>query len=68
MGHNAILIPQAPALNGHWETPPTETLRPHWQAQWIWLPTGNNADMLLARRTFTLSDKPDRAILFVSAS
>ncbi len=68
MGHNAILIPQAPALNGHWETPPTETLRPHWQAQWIWLPTGNNADMLLARRTFTLSDKPDRAILFISAS
>lgn len=45
--------PQEPAVN--------------WRAQWIWLPEGEGADVLLARRVFTLDDRPARAILAITA-
>ena len=37
------------------------------QAQWIWLPADVESDMLLARKTFTLPEKPRRAILSITA-
>jgi alpha-L-rhamnosidase len=41
---------------------------PQWRAQWIWLPAGEPADMLLARKALTLTSKPARAVLSVTAS
>jgi alpha-L-rhamnosidase len=53
---------------GHWGTPLEPSLAPNWQAQWIWLPESSDADMLLARKTFTLPEVPDKAVLSITAS
>jgi len=39
-----------------------------WRAQWIWLPEGEDADMMLARKAFTLPKKPGHAELSITAS
>ena len=53
---------------GYWGEPLEPSLAPNWQAQWIWLPKGSVADMLLARKTFVLSEAPGRAVLAITAS
>ncbi len=53
---------------GYWGTALEPSLAPKWQSQWIWLPESSEADMLLARKTFTLSEAPDRAVLSITAS
>lgn len=45
-----------------------EAPRPSWRAQWIWMPQSEDSDMCLARKAFTLPDKPDRAVLSITAS
>ncbi|TWU30857.1 alpha-L-rhamnosidase-related protein [Novipirellula artificiosorum] len=40
---------------------------PSWRAQWIWTPDGEDADMLLARKDFTLSEIPQQASLSITA-
>ena len=52
---------------GHWGMPLESSHVPRWQAQWIWLPETSDADMLLARKTFTLSQAPDKAVLSITA-
>ena len=59
---------QHPEVAGHWGTPLDKPLLPDWQAQWIWLPEDADADMLLARKSFTLPDIPDRATLSITAT
>ena len=48
-----------------------EILQPEeWKAKWIWLPGVANHErnhMMLARKTFALSAKPDKACLYISA-
>jgi len=39
-----------------------------WRAQWIWLPETDTGEMLLARKTFALSEVPSRARLAITAS
>ncbi len=39
-----------------------------WNAQWIWLPPKVESNVLLARRSFTLSELPTNAILKITAS
>ena len=39
-----------------------------WEAQWIWMPKSIQSDVMLARRSFTLEDIPEEAILRISAS
>jgi hypothetical protein len=58
-------LPAQPA--GQWGTPLEDSHLPNWRAQWIWLPQTSTADMLLARKTFTLPDAPDEAILSITA-
>jgi len=45
-----------------------EAPAPSWRAQWIWLPDNVEADMLLARKSFTLPENPARAVLSITAS
>ncbi|MCF7849889.1 MAG: alpha-L-rhamnosidase N-terminal domain-containing protein [Kiritimatiellales bacterium] len=42
-------------------------LATNWRAQWIWLPEGEEADMMLARKTFALAEKPETANLSITA-
>ena len=51
-----------------WGFPLGEAPATSWQAQWIWMPEGVDADMLLARKAFTLPEKPARAVLSITAS
>ncbi len=53
---------------GHWGTPLEDPPEPSWQAQWIWMPESEDADMLLARKAFTLPVNPERAELSITAS
>ncbi|MEX0321782.1 MAG: alpha-L-rhamnosidase N-terminal domain-containing protein [Puniceicoccaceae bacterium] len=39
-----------------------------WQASWIWAPEDQGVEMLLARKAFALKQKPESAILRISAS
>lgn len=39
-----------------------------WEAQWIWMPKSIQSDVMLARRSFTIEDIPEEAILRISAS
>jgi len=39
-----------------------------WQAQWIWMAQDEASDMMLARRTFTLSTLPEQTQLSITAS
>jgi hypothetical protein len=39
-----------------------------WQAQWIWTPENIVSDMMLARRSFDLSDQPKSALLRIAAT
>lgn len=57
-----------PEVTGHWGLPFGEAPAPSWRGQWIWVPESEDADMLLARKAFTLSDKPARAFLSITAS
>ncbi len=61
-------VVQSAELAHPWGIPPGQAPAPPWRAQWIWLPAGEDADMLLARRTFTLSAQPTRAVLSITAS
>ena len=66
-----VMLPAASTLlaqpAGHWGTPLESSYVPRWQAQWIWLPETSDADMLLARKTFTLPRAPDKAVLSITA-
>lgn len=62
----ASILQAQPA--GYWGTPLEPSHVPIWQAQWIWLPETSEADMLLARKTFTLTEAPNNAILSITAS
>ncbi len=66
-----VVLPAAGTLlaqpAGHWGTPLESSHVPRWQAQWIWLPEPSDADMLLARKTFTLPQAPDKAVLSITA-
>ena len=53
---------------GYWGTPLEDSRVPNWLAQWIWLPEIAEADMLLARKTFTLPEVPDEAVLSITAT
>jgi len=39
-----------------------------WRAQWIWLDEGTSSDVMLARRFFELTERPEKALLRISAS
>ncbi|TXG39070.1 Bacterial alpha-L-rhamnosidase [Seonamhaeicola maritimus] len=39
-----------------------------WKAQWIWLPESVKNDVMLARRNFTLSKKPESSKFLITAS
>ncbi|TWT78889.1 Bacterial alpha-L-rhamnosidase [Planctomycetes bacterium CA13] len=45
-----------------------ELPKPQWRASWIWMPNGDEADMLLARKDFMLADQPEQAMLSITAS
>ncbi len=62
-----VLTAQPPARSGAGDSAPTEAPVPTWRAQWIWLPEREDADMLLARRTFTLADQPQQATVAITA-
>ena len=64
----STLPAQQPEVAGHWGLPFGEAPAPSWRAQWIWLPENEDADMLLARKRFTLSSEPVRALLSITAS
>ncbi len=40
----------------------------NWKAQWIWMPENEESDVMLARRSFDLSEKPNTSKLRISAS
>ncbi|MCP4781931.1 MAG: hypothetical protein GY903_06660 [Fuerstiella sp.] len=56
-----------PTIAGHWSFSSDKASAPDWRAQWIWMPKGEDIDMLLARKTFVLSDSPERASLSITA-
>lgn len=39
-----------------------------WSAQWIWFPSEENSDVLLARKNFSLEKKPDKTTCAITAS
>jgi len=39
-----------------------------WQAQWIWMPDDLESDMMLARRSFELPERPENAWLRITAT
>lgn len=45
-----------------------EAFAPDWRAQWVWMQENVDADMLLARKVFALSERPERAMLSITAS
>jgi len=58
-----------PGVRGIWKQP-GEMLPPvlPWKAQWIWMGEEYASDMMLARRGFDLPDKPDEALLRITAT
>jgi hypothetical protein len=56
-------------IQGHWQkNGQLEVEALDWKAQWIWHPSGVNSDILLARRSFDLSEIPGKAIVKITAS
>lgn len=53
---------------GRWGSTLADSDLPKWKAQWIWLPNDSAADMLLARKRFTLREVPERAFLSITAT
>jgi alpha-L-rhamnosidase len=54
-------------MNGIWiNTPGQKKDSVQWTASWIWM--DSNKTMMLARKTFNLSEKPEKAILRITAS
>ncbi len=51
-----------------WYTPNDEMPKYEWQAQWIWLKDSINSDVMLARKTFELTNLPNEALLRITAS
>ena len=43
-------------------------LNSNWKAQWIWMPENVESDVMLARRSFSLSEQPKTSRLRISAS
>jgi len=58
-----------PGVKGIWGQPgePLPALPP-WQAQWIWMGEETPTNMMLARKTFELSDHPESAYLRITAT
>lgn len=56
-------------VKGYWsqKTLPKGFLK-NWEAQWIWLPKDMQKDVMLARRSFVLSEKPKSSKLRITAS
>ena len=56
------------AVTGQWRFSSDKSFAPNWRAHWIWIPEDEDVDMLLVRKTFALSEQPDRAVLSITAS
>tara|TARA_R110002049_G_scaffold45604_2_gene132913 strand:+ start:15096 stop:17678 length:2583 start_codon:yes stop_codon:yes gene_type:complete len=54
-------------VTGYWTTD-SSSFNSDWQAQWIWMPEKFETDVMLARRSFNFSNKPESAKLRISAS
>ncbi len=65
----SVFTQQAGGITKYWTVAP-DSLRPKkWQAYWIWHqgdPKATNQTML-ARKSFTITDKPTKAIVYISA-
>ncbi len=55
-------------VKGFWTTNSEEIYKINWQAQWIWMPDKIENDIMLARRSFNLTEIPKSSILRISAS
>ena len=54
------------AVKGIWVPPEKAIPSKDWKAQWIWLST--ESPMMLSRKSFELSDQPQKAILKITAT
>lgn len=58
-----------PGVEGFWQdSARQEKSEVNWQAQWIWMSEEIESDVMLARRSFTLPERPERARLHVTAT
>ncbi|HUV14133.1 MAG TPA: alpha-L-rhamnosidase N-terminal domain-containing protein, partial [Acidobacteriota bacterium] len=66
---NAVEMGIQPGVRGVWKQS-GESLSPvlPWKAQWIWMDEDIASDMMLARRSFDLTDKPEEARLRITAT
>ncbi len=64
----SALQAQSPTGGKDWGISQDDATATNWRAQWIWMPEDEDADMLLARKTFRLSGKKERAVLSITAS
>lgn len=65
----AQVSPYPNQISGIWMQPnDSEPETFEWKAQWIWLEEKLEADVLLARRTFTCYQIPEKALLRITAS
>ncbi|MCP3891049.1 MAG: hypothetical protein GY702_19610 [Desulfobulbaceae bacterium] len=55
-------------VKGIWYSETDEIPAFQWEAQWIWLQEKMDADVMLARRTFSLSEVPQKAQVRITAS
>ena len=58
----------SPLVKGSWVSPEDNAKPYDWEAQWIWLDEETSSDVMLARRSFKLSDLPDQAELRITAT
>lgn len=69
--HFCLIAPDAAGQVRHLYPSHGESLQPgEWRGKWIWLPGVSNQErnhMMLARKTFALSSKPDKAYLYITA-
>jgi hypothetical protein len=67
-GHSQV-SPLPQNAKGIWqEDNKLDTKKIDWNAQWIWLPQDIESNVLLARRSFNLSEESSSAILKITAS
>ena len=57
-----------PGVKGIWFPVSKHDSSFQWNAQWIWVDNENKRDMMLARRSFDLSELPQKAVLRITAS
>ena len=57
------------SVTGEWvEGLPVHSHGDDWQAQWVWAEAASSSEIILARKTFSLAERPDSAGLRISAS